>query len=147
MKFVDEVEIRVEAGDGGNGCVSFRREKFVPKGGPDGGDGGGGGSVILRTCAGEQSMVALAYKRHHTGQRGPHGKGKTRHGRRGEHAILEQLKQSAKSHVQWWQNFYKECEISFIPIPLKNDINDEKNSINLFSRAVCNLRLRRFCAS
>ena len=86
--FVDKVTIMVKGGDGGDGCCSFRREKFVPKGGPDGGDGGGGGSVILRTCAGEQSLVALAYKRHHTGQRGLHGKGKTLHGRRGDHVIL-----------------------------------------------------------
>ena len=86
--FVDKVTIMVKGGDGGDGCCSFRREKFVPKGGPDGGDGGGGGSVILRTCAGEQSMVALVYKRHHSGKRGPHGKGSGRHGRRGEHTIL-----------------------------------------------------------
>jgi GTPase len=86
--FVDKVTIMVKGGDGGDGCCSFRREKFVPKGGPDGGDGGGGGSVILRTCAGEQSMVALVYKRHHNGQRGPHGKGSGRHGRRGEHVVL-----------------------------------------------------------
>jgi GTPase len=86
--FVDKVTIIVKGGDGGNGCSSFRREKFVPKGGPDGGDGGGGGSVILCTCAGEQSMVSLAYKRHHTGQRGPHGKGSGRHGRRGDDVIL-----------------------------------------------------------
>jgi GTP-binding protein len=61
MTFVDEVEIRVEAGKGGDGCVSFRREKFVPRGGPDGGDGGDGGSVILLTREGVDSLTALAH--------------------------------------------------------------------------------------
>ncbi len=86
--FVDKVTIMVKGGDGGDGCCSFRREKFVPKGGPDGGDGGGGGSIVLRTCAGEQSLVAMVYKRHYTGQRGPHGKGKALHGRRADDVIL-----------------------------------------------------------
>ena len=86
--FVDKATIMVKGGDGGNGCCSFRREKFVPKGGPDGGDGGPGGNIILRTCAGEQSLVALVYKRHYAGQRGPHGKGKTLHGRRGDNVVL-----------------------------------------------------------
>ena len=87
--FVDKATISVKGGDGGNGCSSFRREKFVPKGGPDGGDGGGGGSVILRTDSGEQSLVAFRYKRHYAGKRGPHGKGKNLHGRRCEDVILK----------------------------------------------------------
>jgi GTP-binding protein len=57
MKFVDEVTVRVEAGDGGNGCVSFRREKFIPFGGPDGGDGGDGGSVYLIADADLNTLV------------------------------------------------------------------------------------------
>ncbi|MDD5598409.1 MAG: GTPase ObgE [Victivallaceae bacterium] len=86
--FVDKATIMVKGGDGGNGCCSFRREKFVPKGGPDGGDGGGGGSVILRSCTGEQSLVAFVYNRHYAGERGPHGKGKNMHGRRRKDIIL-----------------------------------------------------------
>ena len=86
--FVDKVTIMVKGGDGGDGCCSFRREKFIPKGGPDGGDGGGGGSIVLRTCPGEQSLVAMVYKRHYTGERGPHGKGKTLHGKRAADVVL-----------------------------------------------------------
>ena len=63
--FVDKVKINVKGGDGGNGCASFRREKFIPKGGPNGGDGGNGGDVILVADTGQQSLVDLYYKRHH----------------------------------------------------------------------------------
>lgn len=87
--FVDKATIMVKGGDGGDGCCSFRREKYVPKGGPDGGDGGGGGSVILHSCTGEQSLVAFVYNRHYVGERGPHGKGKTLHGRRRDNIVLE----------------------------------------------------------
>ena len=63
MKFVDEAVIKVEAGDGGNGCVSFRREKFIPKGGPDGGDGGDGGDVILVADSGLNTLVDFRHQR------------------------------------------------------------------------------------
>lgn len=86
--FVDKATIMVKGGDGGDGCCSFRREKYVPKGGPDGGDGGGGGSIVLRTCTGEQSLVSLVFKRHYVGERGPHGKGKNMHGRRAEDVVI-----------------------------------------------------------
>lgn len=86
--FVDKAKVIVKGGDGGNGCCSFRREKFVPKGGPDGGDGGGGGNVILRTCTGEQSLVDFVYNRHFMAERGPHGKGKDMHGRKAGDIIL-----------------------------------------------------------
>ncbi|MFA7231777.1 MAG: GTPase ObgE [Victivallaceae bacterium] len=86
--FVDKAKVIVKGGDGGNGCCSFRREKFVPKGGPDGGDGGGGGNVILRTCTGEQSLVDFVYNRHFMADRGPHGKGKDMHGRKAGDIIL-----------------------------------------------------------
>ena len=76
--FVDKVTIRVIAGKGGNGCCSFRREKFIPKGGPDGGDGG---SVYLEASTGEQSLVSLVYQTRYRAQNGPGGRGAGMHGR------------------------------------------------------------------
>lgn len=78
--FVDEVQIRVEAGKGGDGCVSFRREKFVPRGGPDGGDGGDGGSVILVAQQGVDSLSALAHRKHWKAGDGRPGAGSNCHG-------------------------------------------------------------------
>ncbi|ADU52282.1 GTP-binding protein Obg/CgtA [Thermaerobacter marianensis DSM 12885] len=82
--FVDEAEIYVEAGTGGNGAVSFRREKYVPRGGPDGGDGGRGGDVILVVDPALTTLADLRYRRHYRAGRGGHGEGGNRHGRRGE---------------------------------------------------------------
>ncbi|MFO7675791.1 MAG: GTPase ObgE [bacterium] len=84
MRFVDEATIRVRSGAGGDGCVSFRREKFVPRGGPNGGDGGDGGSVVLVGSAGLQTLADLEYRRSYKAGRGQHGMGKDRHGRNGE---------------------------------------------------------------
>lgn len=81
--FRDRVKVYVKAGDGGDGCLSFRREKFIPNGGPDGGDGGRGGDVIFVASIGIDSLVDLYYRPHQKGERGVHGKGKTMHGRRG----------------------------------------------------------------
>ncbi len=78
--FVDEVEIRVESGKGGDGCVSFRREKYVPRGGPDGGDGGNGGSVIIVARQGVDSLSALAHRKHWKAQSGQPGRGANCHG-------------------------------------------------------------------
>src|SRR6218665_3157845 len=75
MKFVDEASIRVHAGNGGNGCMSFRREKFIPFGGPDGGDGGDGGSVYLRADPAVNTMVDYRYVRHYRAQSGEAGRG------------------------------------------------------------------------
>ena len=86
--FVDEVEIHVRAGDGGRGCVSFRREKYVPRGGPNGGDGGRGGSVILEADEGLGTLLDFRYKRHYTAQRGGHGEGSDRHGASGDDLVL-----------------------------------------------------------
>lgn len=88
MKFVDEAEIRVEAGDGGNGCVSFRRERFIPKGGPDGGDGGDGGSVYLIGDAGLNTLVDFRHSRRHRGERGRDGMGQNRTGRAGKDILV-----------------------------------------------------------
>jgi GTPase len=78
--FVDEVEVRFEAGRGGNGCVSFRREKYVPRGGPDGGDGGDGGSIILVAREGVDSLDALAHRKQWRAAAGEHGQGANCHG-------------------------------------------------------------------
>ncbi|NOY79961.1 MAG: GTPase ObgE [Kiritimatiellaeota bacterium] len=86
--FIDRVKIKVRGGNGGSGCVSFRREKYVPRGGPDGGDGGDGGAVVLRASSSEQSLVALYYMPHYEGGNGGHGKGKGRHGARGATRIV-----------------------------------------------------------
>ena len=88
MKFVDEVMIRVEAGDGGNGCASFRREKYVPRGGPSGGDGGDGGSVVLTVDPGLSTLLDLAYPQTLRAGRGEHGRGKEQHGKRGADLVL-----------------------------------------------------------
>lgn len=88
MKFVDEVEVTVKAGDGGRGCMSFRREKFVPKGGPDGGDGGHGGHVRVAADPGLSTLLDLRYRRLYRGGRGQHGRGKDQHGRNGADRVI-----------------------------------------------------------
>src|SRR5438132_1473598 len=88
MKFVDEVLVRVAAGDGGGGCVSFRREKYVPRGGPNGGDGGDGGDVVLAVDPGLATLVDLSYPQHLRAGRGEHGRGKDQHGACGADLVL-----------------------------------------------------------
>jgi len=88
MKFVDEVRIQVKAGDGGDGCVSFRRERFIPRGGPNGGDGGKGGDVILQADAQLATLLDLTYPQQFHAQKGTHGKGKDQTGRNGEDLII-----------------------------------------------------------
>lgn len=88
MKFVDEARIHVKAGDGGNGCVSFRRERFIPRGGPDGGDGGKGGDVILQADAQLSTLLDLTYPKLLHAQKGIHGKGKDQTGRNGEDLVV-----------------------------------------------------------
>jgi len=82
--FVDEVIIRVKAGDGGNGCMAFRREKFVPKGGPSGGDGGRGGDIWLVASEHHNTLLHFRFNPEHTAQRGRHGEGSNRTGRAGD---------------------------------------------------------------
>jgi len=89
MKFIDEVSIHVKAGDGGRGCVSFRREKFIPKGGPDGGDGGDGGSIIFRVDEGLSTLLDLRYQIHYKAGNGHPGMGKNRHGKNGESRVIK----------------------------------------------------------
>lgn len=89
MKFVDQIRIHAKAGDGGNGCCSFRREKFIPRGGPDGGDGGRGGDIILEASHDTASLVALFFEPLVRSGRGAHGKGKDKHGRSAGHTIIK----------------------------------------------------------
>ncbi|GAB3019015.1 Obg family GTPase CgtA [Bowmanella dokdonensis] len=88
MKFVDEAEIRVEAGDGGNGVVGFRREKYVPKGGPDGGDGGDGGSVYLIADENLNTLIDYRFERIHRAERGQNGQGGNCTGKAGSDLVL-----------------------------------------------------------
>jgi GTP-binding protein len=80
MKFVDEAVISLQAGHGGHGCLSFRREKFVPKGGPDGGDGGRGGSVILRATSELNTLADFRYTRKFSAENGSGGAGRNQRG-------------------------------------------------------------------
>lgn len=89
MKFIDEATIIVQSGDGGRGCVSFRRERFIPRGGPDGGDGGDGGDVILKTTSHKRTLYHLQNKKHYKAANGAHGQGSQKTGRSGADLILE----------------------------------------------------------
>src|SRR6266705_155491 len=86
--FVDEIDVFVKGCDGGAGCVSFRREAYVPRGGPDGGDGGGGGSIVLEADRAITPLLDCHYQRHYTAERGQHGKGSPKHGAPGADTIL-----------------------------------------------------------
>ena len=87
--FVDRVAIHVKGGDGGNGCLAFRREKYVPRGGPSGGDGGAGGHVIIRAAEGLTNLAHLSHQRHWKADRGEHGLGSDCHGRGAKDLIIE----------------------------------------------------------
>jgi GTP-binding protein len=88
MQFVDYAKIHVKAGDGGRGCVSFRREKYVPRGGPNGGDGGRGGHVVIKATSKLNTLLDQKYKREYKADRGQHGMGKKMHGKNGEDLII-----------------------------------------------------------
>ena len=89
MKFLDQVKIYIKAGDGGDGSPSFRREKFIEYGGPDGGDGGKGGSVILKAEQNLNTLIDFRYQQHHKAKRGENGAGQNRTGKSGEDLILK----------------------------------------------------------
>jgi GTP-binding protein len=88
IDFIDEVTFWAHGGHGGNGCVSFRREKYVPKGGPDGGDGGDGGSVLLRVQQNISTLIDLRRRKHYKAGKGENGKGKCMHGKQGRSVIV-----------------------------------------------------------
>jgi GTP-binding protein len=86
--FIDHVVIEVAAGRGGDGCVSFRREKYVPRGGPDGGDGGKGGDIVVEATGRVATLVDLHYNRHYRAERGAHGRGQSKRGKSGADAVI-----------------------------------------------------------
>jgi GTPase len=88
MKFLDEAKVYVRSGDGGNGCVSFRREKFIEFGGPNGGDGGKGGDVIVQAVGGLNTLIDYRYQQHFKAKNGRGGMGKDRHGASGDDIVL-----------------------------------------------------------
>ena len=88
MKFVDEAQILVIAGNGGNGCISFRREKFIPLGGPDGGDGGDGGSVYLAADENLNTLIDFRHQRQYRAQRGQNGMGRQMFGKAGDDVVI-----------------------------------------------------------
>src|SRR3954449_10379726 len=87
--FIDEAKIRVKAGDGGNGCMAFRREKFVPRGGPSGGDGGKGGDVVMESSERHNTLVHFRFNPEHRAERGRHGEGSNKTGREGVDVVLK----------------------------------------------------------
>jgi GTP-binding protein len=89
VKFIDEAIITVQSGNGGRGCVSFRREKYVPRGGPDGGDGGKGGDVILKSTSRRRTLYPFQFKRQFKAQDGAHGQGRQKSGKNGRDLIIE----------------------------------------------------------
>jgi GTP-binding protein len=88
IRFIDEAKIYVRSGRGGKGCVSFRREKFVPRGGPDGGNGGNGGDIVLKATANKNSLLDHRYKQHYRAKNGQHGSGKNQHGKSAPSLII-----------------------------------------------------------
>lgn len=89
MKFLDQAKIYIRSGDGGDGCVAFRREKYVEFGGPDGGNGGRGGDIIVECVDNLNTLIDFRYRQHYKGKRGNHGMGKNRNGRKGESIVLK----------------------------------------------------------
>src|SRR3954468_9715447 len=87
--FIDEAKIRVKAGDGGNGCMAVRSEKFVPRGGPSGGDGGQGGDIVMESSERHNTLVHFRFNPEHTAERGRHGEGSNRTGREGADVVLK----------------------------------------------------------
>src|SRR5258707_13593788 len=87
--FIDEAKIRVKAGDGGNGCMAFRREKFVARGGPSGGDGGGGGDILMESSERHNTLVHFRFNPEYKAQRGRHGEGANSTGPEGGDIVLK----------------------------------------------------------
>ena len=105
MKFLDQAKIYVSSGDGGDGCVSFRREKFIEFGGPDGGDGGKGGDVWVECVANLNTLIDYRYRQHFKAQSGRGGMGKNRSGASGEDVVITR----AAGHARCWPRTRRRC--------------------------------------
>ena len=101
--FLDRVKIRIKAGDGGNGVTAFRREKFIPRGGPSGGDGGVGGSVWMEASEGLNTLLHLRYNPEHKAERGHHGEGSNRFGKDGQDHLVQKLPRFRGPALSWKQ--------------------------------------------
>ncbi|HBK84900.1 MAG TPA: GTPase ObgE, partial [Firmicutes bacterium] len=86
--FIDQVKIYVKAGDGGNGMATFRREKYVPQGGPSGGDGGRGGNIVFRVSSNVNTLLDLRYRKHHRADNGENGGSSNKQGRTGQDRVI-----------------------------------------------------------
>ena len=140
---IDTVKIKLVGGRGGNGCISFRRERSIPKGGPDGGDGGRGGNVYLCGRESLNSLLHLSFNRIFRAERGGHGGGKNRHGRNGDHRVIHvpmgtivwemgmtySILISFGNTIVWEHNSLGikiHCNLAF-PLPLHNSFKSEQN--------------------
>jgi GTP-binding protein len=162
--FIDEVQVKLRAGDGGNGCASFRREKFVPKGGPDGGDGGDGGSVILEADVNVADLRQYHFKPHWEAGNGVSGMGKGRNGRRGEDCVLKvpcgtevrdlesgelvlelleegERKVLLKGGSGGWGNIHFKSSINQAPRQFKEGTPGERGQYRLILKAIADLGL------
>ena len=124
MKFLDQVKIFIKAGDGGSGSPSFRREKFIEFGGPDGGDGGKGGSIILVSERNLNTLIDFRYQQHFKAERGRDGSGKNKTGRGGENLYLK-----VPVGTQVFEEDNKTLIYDFIKVDVSENIVDE-NKIN-----------------
>ncbi len=117
MKFIDEAIITVCSGDGGRGCVSFRREKFIPRGGPDGGDGGKGGDIVLKTTSRKRTLYQFRYQKHFKAKNGAHGQGKQKTGKNGQDLIIELPPGTLVTDVDTGQAIKDlvKCDETFVP--------------------------------
>jgi len=117
VKFIDEAIITVCSGDGGRGCVSFRREKFIPRGGPDGGDGGKGGDIVLKTTSRKRTLYQFRYQKHFKAKNGAHGQGKQKTGKNGQDLIIELPPGTLVTDVDTGQAIKDlvKCDETFVP--------------------------------
>ena len=102
MKFLDEAKIFLQSGAGGNGCVSFRREKYIEYGGPDGGDGGNGGDIVFRAVSNKNTLVDFRYKQHFKANSGKDGSGKRKKGLSGKVLFIDVPCGLGGNHTKFW---------------------------------------------